>query len=45
MPAGTRMVVNGAFDEIDKLRFRSVVVRCKEADSDGSRMLFADIEA
>ena len=45
MPAGTRIVVNRALDEIDKLGFRSAVVRCREADSDGSRMLFADIEA
>ena len=45
VPAGTRIVVNRALDEIDKLGFRSAVVRCKEAASDGTRTLFANIKA
>jgi hypothetical protein len=44
VPAGTGIVVNGALDEIDKLGFRSAVVRSKEDDSNRSRMLVADIE-
>jgi hypothetical protein len=43
--AGTRIVVNAASDEIDKLGFRSAIVRRAESGGDGSRMLFAEIEA
>ncbi len=45
VPAGTRVVADGGPDEIDKLGFRSAVVRRTEPGSDGSSMLFAEIEA
>lgn len=45
VPAGTRMVVDGDLDEIDRLGFRSAIVRRAESGGDGSRVLFAEIEA
>lgn len=45
VPAGTRVVVHGDPGEIDKLGFRSAVVRRTEPWSDGGKMLFAEIEA
>ncbi len=45
VPAGTRVVADGGPHEIDKLGFRSAVVRRSEPGSDGGRMLFVEIEA
>lgn len=45
VPAGTRVVADGGPDEIDKLGFRSAIVRRTEPGSDGGRILFAEIEA
>ena len=43
--AGTRILVSGGHGELDRLGFRSAIVRRTESGDGGGRMLIAEIEA